>query len=184
MSVGLAVLSTLFFAFVGLRGCVVEVWRSPEKPELYTIQGSDRRALSLLMLPGNRVIMGYIDPEKVRFEAASAIWRGSSGDHYFGNFWHADSGGLWGWQQFPSGFTPYSMEIEILDKFKAGEGDETFPSVGETTRGIVGLAPGRVLFGGMTLTGAPVEPDFLLEMAGLFSDAATKEALLSLDSRR
>jgi len=152
----LVILAILFFS---LKGCVVKVWKSPDKPTTYAIHSSDGRSLTMIFLPKHETILVYTK-EKAKFmEVTLTQMRGTYGTHYFWRLWRLEGpgvGGGWlGIRIYPDGTEPVVMEITVLQKFIHGSSKPALRNKGDRTHSVILFSENAVRFQDMWLEKEP-----------------------------
>ena len=123
----------LLFLFLGVKSCIITAWLSPSTAKSYSIQGGDNRTMTMVLIPDNKAIVIYNDPNIDFTETVLMKMRGTYGTHYFWRFWRVENPNMiFGFRIYPSETKPVAMEIKILNKLITGFGDPTFPKVGDT----------------------------------------------------
>jgi hypothetical protein len=159
IGIGLLVVVFLFF---GLKGCVVTIWSSPKSPEIYSIEGQDRRVMTMIFLPKQETMIWHFDPAQNTAEGVLAKMRGSYGTHYFWRVWHVEGQGIiLGYRICPPDTEPVHMEITVLERFMSGRGNPGFPEKGERTYQLMLFGTDAVNFQGMWLRRGPDDPEMV-----------------------
>jgi len=157
---------------VGVRGCITTVWTVPDEPITYIIEGADGRAMSVTFLPKYRMLTVYEDPERQSVEAVlSEIRRATYGKHLLGPIWNVSEEGdsPFGIRWVTGGSKPVRMRYQVLNKYRVGYGDSSFPPIGgKSIETIFYFRANEMRFAGMWLQEKPdfftvVEP-FLIEL--------------------
>ena len=86
-------LVVLLFLSIGLKGCVVTLWTSPQSVETYAITGEDGRSIHMVFFPGNETVIEYRDPTESSLEVVRVHMRGTYGSHLIGPIWSLDGPG-------------------------------------------------------------------------------------------
>jgi len=153
-----------FFVLIGLKGCIVTVWTPPEEPKTYEIQGADGRFMRMVFLPDRTAINVYGDPNNNEHEAVlyKLNW-GVVGKHYFWRVWNVSREGdsLLGFRLAPKGAEPARFEYEILQKWRMGHGDSSFPPVGKSIETVFWFKDGAMRFADMWLGETETDQEFV-----------------------
>ena len=142
-------LLVLVFIFFGLKGCVMTLWTYPKQPEAYSIEGHDGREIIMLFMPTKETVFWYSDPSSDVAEMALMRMRGTYGTHYFGPLWTTD--GLFGYHWLPDGVEAVQMETTVLNKYREGYGDSSFPDKGDRRKIVMYFAQDSLRWEGMWL---------------------------------
>lgn len=163
--VGLVVVA---FVYAGLRGLVIELWRTPDLPQTYFVEGADGRAMAIVLMPDNYIYFSYTEPAPFYSEVALAETRGEYGTHYFWNIWSVDRNSGWfGMRALSDGQRPANIEATVIDKFVDADHNVTlprdyFPSKGETSTFHILISDEAIEFEGSTLLKVPNDVMLLL----------------------
>jgi hypothetical protein len=170
------ILVICIFCFFGLKSCVVSVWMYPDVTKRYEVVGEDGRTFSMTFLPSKRTIIHYTNPSNLESEAILTRMRGTFGTHYLGPLWRIEGPGVFiGLRWVEKGVEPLMMEIKVLEKFRVGPGESTFPKVGKTTNTEMAFANDSIKFQDMWLQEVPVVDAEIKELLSLFKENNTTE---------
>ncbi|MFC1761810.1 hypothetical protein ACFL6U_06990 [Planctomycetota bacterium] len=158
ISGALFILLFLLFGLMGLKGCVVKVWKSPTEPITYSLVGEDDRSLSMIFMPEHKTYIVYTDEQNSFVEMSLTQMRGTYGTHYFWRLWVIDGPNInVGLRIYPKGAKPVVMETTVLDKYIQGNGSETLPGNGDRTHPVLLFTEDALCFEGMWLKQEPTE---------------------------
>ena len=181
LSQGIVSLGVLLFFVVGLRGCVVTAWVSPEEIQSYSIVGRDDRVLGAIFLPENEILFTHIDPKEETMETAFFLWRGELGKKYPFGWHHFPDSPMPGpnWRRAPEGFEPLFMEQTVLEKTLSGPGESNFPEEGYWGYDMVFFAidSSAIIWSGMRLDRDGLSAPVARGLAALISDSSAVAVL-------
>ena len=161
-AIGGLVILVVFLLFV-FKSCVVTVWFSPSEATSYVTEGEDDRSIRVIFMANNETVIVQSDPSEGSTEVVLAKMRGTPGTHYFGRLWRIEGPGIYfGFRIYPADTKPVVMEIEVLQKYKTGPGDSSFPKIGEMTYSVILFGNDVIRWDGMWLSNAPTDP-YLVE---------------------
>lgn len=155
----------IFFVFIFLKGCIIQVWSSPSTPITYSIIGA-KQSLKIILLPDNKTIMWQKDINNNLEEAILTEMRGSHGTHYFWHFWKIDTQGgvLPGYRIYPSGTEPVVMETKTIKKYMSQEGESFFPEINTTQYQTILFKKDAIQFDDMLLQKEETDMTFLSDL--------------------
>jgi hypothetical protein len=155
-------LTIIVFLFFGLKSCVITVWNSPEKPKIYSMEGQDHRAISMIFMPKNETMIWYFNPDVGTAEGVLTKMRGTYGTHYAWRIWHIEGPGVtFGYRIYPAETRPVNMEITVLERFMSGKGNPSFPDKGDRTHQVILFGKDVVKFQSMWLRKMPDNPEMV-----------------------
>lgn len=148
---------------IGMKGCVVSIWKSPKEPTTYAIHGDDGRSLVVTLMPGNKALIVHSDARSSSIEAVLASTKGIRGTHYIWRLWGVRTTGslawLFGFRIYPDGTTPVEMETTILRKFVHGNIEQALRNEGDVTRSTYLFTDQSIKFGDMWLYKEPTNKE-------------------------
>lgn len=147
--------------YIGFKGFTDTLWGTGTQPRTYRIEGADKRSMTWTILPKNEVIIAYADPNEESLELVLAQMYGVYGKRYFGRFWHIERLGFLGWRIYGHDVKAVDMEIKVVNKFRVGKGDSTFPAIGKTFQSVILFSPQGVRFQDMWLAPIPSDPKLI-----------------------
>ncbi len=150
------------FAFIFFKGSILTIWMTPDNPVTYAIYGEDGRILKMVTLPDNEAIWYFSNSESNDEEYALVKMLGSYGTHYFWRIWNISGSGVsLGYRIYPEDVQPVRMESHILNKYKKGTGDSSFPKIDNTTHSTFLFKEDAVKFEGMWLEKEDSDEEFI-----------------------
>lgn len=161
-------LVVIVFVFMGLRSLVVTLWRTPDLPQTYFVEGEDGRAMAIVLMPDNYMFFSYNEPMPFYTELVLAKTRGEYGTQYLWNIWSVDRDAGWlSMRVLDDGQRPVTIEATVVDKFvDANPRLETprgyFPEKGESRRLRILISDETLEFQRSTLRSVPNDVMFLL----------------------
>ena len=162
----------LLIGIIGLKGCIVTTWSSPDTIQTYAIEGADGRFGMVVFMPKNETMMWYTDPDQEKLEGVLVRMRGTYGTHYIGPLWRVEGPGvLIGIRWCPGGAKPVMMELETLNKHMEGPGDPYFPNVGKTNHEVLLFAGDRIKISNMWFHRVPTDEKETWQLYSLLAAA-------------
>jgi hypothetical protein len=176
VSAAITVVVLGFFVFLGIKSLFVTIWLSPDQVEAYGIDGEDYRSLDIVFLDSkNEVLMLYSDYANDERESVLVKIRGEYGTHYLGPVWMLP-GESWLNLRWYSEGKPARLAIEVLNKIKEGEGDESFPPIGDTSDSVILFAEDRIKFSSMWLHRKPIDEAFEYYIGNMYAALTEEDA--------
>jgi hypothetical protein len=156
------------FAFMGLRGLMIHLWRTPDLPQTFVVQGADGRAMAIVLMPSNYVYFSYNELVPYYTEMVLTRTTGEFGTHYLWNVWSVDKNAGWfGIRVLNDGQRPANIEVTVIEKFVDADPEvalprDYFPRKGESIRSSILISDQTLEFEGSTLQRMPNDPEFLV----------------------
>ena len=161
ISILLVVIAVACALYVGIKSMVVRVWLPSNIPETYFLRGVDGREMTFVILPENKVLIAYGNPQKKQVEHVLTKMRGTFAHHYIGPIWRLDRGGIFGLRLYKKSIEPIEMEIEILNKFHMGLGESSFSKIGSKHYQVILREKDRIKYSGMWLNKVESDNEFI-----------------------
>ena len=156
----------------GLKGCIVTVWVPPTQPKTYAIDGADGRFMRITFFPDRTGLIVYFDPDPNEGLLEAVLYKfrwGEYGKHYFWRVWNVSREGEspFGLRIAKAGAKPIRFSYEIVNKWRLGPGDSTFPPVGKSIETVFWFTDDAMKFAGMWLPETDTDHEMVEEMLSL-----------------